>query len=177
MYNRISIIGSSGSGKTTLSNILSKELNLPVLHIDGLNYSPNWVVNDPVERDRQIIAKAAEEKWIIDGTYSKTLKERFERADLIIWLNYSTLGHLRGVIKRFLKSPNQEKPEIPGCEEQLNLSFLKFVLLQNKKKRPIIMENLKDIPQDKILIFKKQKDLNKWLKDFTNNENILDGIK
>ena len=36
---------------------------------------------------------------------------------------------------------------------------------------------LKTIPNDKVLIFKKQKDLNKWLKNFTNNDNILDNIR
>ena len=36
---------------------------------------------------------------------------------------------------------------------------------------------LKTIPNDKVLIYKKQKDLNKWLKNFTNNDNILDNIR
>lgn len=35
-YNRISIIGGSGSGKSTLTNILSKYLNLPAIHIDAI---------------------------------------------------------------------------------------------------------------------------------------------
>lgn len=177
MYNRISIIGGSGSGKSTLCDILSKELNLPAIHLDSINYKPNWVQVDKTERDKIISAKAAEDKWIIDGNYTKTLKERLDKADLIIWLDYSTFMHLKGVIKRYLKSPNQEKPEIPGCKEQLTFTFLKFVADHNKKKRPIIAENLKNIPKDKILIFKKQKDLNKWLKEFTHNKNVLDEIK
>lgn len=40
-----------------------------------------------------------------------------------------------------------------------------------------IVDNLKNVPKDKVLIFKKQKDLNKWLKEFTHNENILAEIK
>lgn len=39
---RICIIGGSGTGKTTLSNNLSKELNLPVYHIDGIHHLENW---------------------------------------------------------------------------------------------------------------------------------------
>ena len=47
-----------------------------------------------------------------------------------------------------------------------------------KRKRPIIADYLKDIPKDKVLIFKKnKKDLNVWLKEFTHNDNILDNIK
>ena len=36
---------------------------------------------------------------------------------------------------------------------------------------------LENVSKDKVLIFKKQKDLNRWLKEFTHNENILDEIK
>lgn len=43
-------------------------------------------------------------------------------------------------------------------------------------KRHIILEYLKDIPKEKVLIFKKQKDLNIWLKHFTHNEDILKNI-
>lgn len=177
MYNRISIVGGSGSGKSTLCNILSKELNLPAIHLDAINFNPNWVEIDKEERDKIISNKSEEDKWIIDGNYNKTLKERFKKADLIIWLDYSTFMQLKGILKRFFKTRNNERPEIPGCKERLDFNFVKYVVTYNKKKRHVIVENLKDIPKDKILIFKKQKDLNKWLKDFTHNENILVEIK
>ena len=177
MYNRISIIGGSGSGKSTLCSILSKELNLPAIHLDGINFDSNWVEIDKSKRDNIIINKALEDKWIIDGNYTKTLKNRLERADLIIWLDYSTFALLKGVLKRIFKSINKERPEIPGCKERFDFNFIKYVITYNKKKRYIIVENLADIPKEKILIFKNQKKLNKWLKDFTHNENILDNIK
>lgn len=174
--NRISIIGGSGSGKSTLANILSKELHIPAIHLDAINYNANWVEIDKNERDTIISAQSNDEKWIIDGNYNKTLKERLEKADLIIWLDYSTFAHLKGVFKRIFKNLNKEKPDIPGCKERINLTFIKYVATYNKKKRPQIIELLKNIPNDKLLIFKKQKDLNRWLKKFTHNENILDNI-
>ena len=174
---RISVIGGSGSGKSTLTNILSKELDIPAIHLDAINYNDNWIERDKNERDAIIASKADEENWIIDGNYNKTLKERLDKADLIIWLDYSTFAHLRGVLKRIVRNYNKEKPEIPGCKERINFTFLKYVVTYNKKKRPKIIELLKEIPDDKLLIFKKQKDLNKWIKEFTHNENILDCIK
>lgn len=177
MYNRISIVGGSGSGKSTLCNILSKELNLPAIHLDAINYKANWVEIDKNERDKIISDKSNEDKWIIDGNYNKTLKERFDKADLIIWLDYSTFMHLKGVLKRFFKIRNSERPEIPGCKEKMNFKFIKYVITYNKKKRPVVKNCLMDIPKEKVLIFKKQKDLNKWLKEFTHNENILLDIK
>ena len=177
MYNRISIIGGSGSGKSTLCNILSKELNLPGIHLDAINFNANWVEIDKVERDKIISSNSSEDRWIIDGNYNKTLKERFNKADLIIWLDYSTFMQLKGIFKRYFKTRNNERPEIPGCKERLDFNFIKYVATYNKKKRHVIVENLKDIPKDKILVFKKQKDLNKWLKEFTGNENILENLK
>lgn len=177
MYNRISIVGGSGSGKSTLCNILSKELGLPAIHLDAINYEPNWVEIDKTERDNIILSKAQDDKWVIDGNYNKTLKERFDKADLIIWLDYSTLKQLYGILKRYFTTRNSERPEIPGCKERLEPKFIKYVLTYNKKKRPVILDYLKDVPKEKVLIFKHQKDLNAWLKDFTNNPNVLSEIK
>lgn len=177
MYNRISIVGGSGSGKSTLCSILSKELNLPAIHLDSINFDSNWVEIDKSKRDSIIADKALEDKWIIEGNYSKTLKKRFERANLIIWLDYSTFALFKGISKRIFKGINKEKPEIPGCKERLNLDFFKYVITYNKKKRHLIVDNLTDISKEKVLVFKNQKDLNNWLKDFTHNENILDEIK
>ena len=177
MYNRISIVGGSGSGKSTLCNILSKELGLPAIHLDAINYEPNWVEIDKTELDNMILSKAQDDKWVIDGNYNKTLKERFDKADLIIWLDYSTLKQLHGILKRYFTTRNSERPEIPGCKERLEPEFIKYVLTYNKKKRPVILDYLKDVPKEKVLIFKHQKDLNDWLKDFTNNPNVLSEIK
>ena len=177
MYNRISIVGGSGSGKSTLCNILSKELNLPAIHLDAINYKPNWVEIDKEERDKIISNKSEEDKWIIDGNYNKTLQERFDKVDLIIWLDYSTIKQLKGVIKRYLKTYNKERPEIPGCKERLDFTFIKYVLTYNKKKRPVIVEYLKNMPKEKVLVFKRQKDLNKWLKEFTGNDSVLENLK
>lgn len=171
--NRISIIGGSGSGKSTLATILSKELNIPAIHLDAINYNANWVEIDKNERDSLIESKAKEEKWIIDGNYNKTLKERLDRADLIIWLDYSSFAHLKGVLKRIIKNYNKEKAELPGCKERFNFTFIKYVISYNKKKRPEVKKLLSEYSSSKILIFKSQKNLNNWLKNFTQNENIL----
>lgn len=165
MYNRISIIGGAGTGKTTLSNILSEKYNIPATHIDGIHHLKNWQVRDKAERDKIVLDIVEKEKWIIDGTYKDTLKQRLEKSDLIIWLDYSTFAQLKGILKRFFKHPGEEKPEIPGCNERLNWEFFKYVLHYRKKKRFHVVNALENIDKNKVLIFTKQKDLNKWLKE------------
>ena len=163
--SKISIIGGSGSGKSTLANILSKKLGIPAVHLDAINYKNNWVEIDKKERDKKIEEKANEDKWIIDGNYNKTLMQRLENADLVIWLDYSTFAQLKGVLKRYIQSHNKEKEELPGCKERFNLKFYKYVLTYNKNKRPQVVKMLEEISQEKVIVFKKQKDLNRWLEN------------
>ena len=80
--NRITIIGGSGTGKTTLATNLSLDLKLPVYHLDAFNYFPNWQERDKTERDKLILEKLKDDKWVIDGTYTSTLKERLDMSDI-----------------------------------------------------------------------------------------------
>lgn len=64
---------------------------------------------DKEERDRLILERASEEKWIIDGTYHSTLQQRLEKADYVIYLDYSTMAQVIGVLKRFIKTMVKKK--------------------------------------------------------------------
>lgn len=160
--NKISIIGGSGTGKTTLANNLGKELNLPIYHIDGIHHLENWQIRDNAERDKIILDKVKEEKWVMDGTYRSTLKTRLENSDLIIYLDYSSIAQVKGALGRYVKNHGKEKPEIPGCKEKMSFEFFLFVCKWRKSKRPAIIESLKNIDKDKVLIFKNRRKLNKW---------------
>ena len=168
---KIAIIGGSGSGKTTLANNLGKVLDLPVVHLDGLNYLPNWVERNKEERDKMIIAEADKEKWIIDGTYSSTLNYRLNKADLIIWLDFNTMIKAYSVLKRYANSDGKTaKEEIPGCVEKMDWEFFSWVLKWNHKKRKGIISAVHNY-QDKTLIFKTRRGLLNWFKK------QFDGVK
>lgn len=169
MINRIAIIGAPGSGKTTLSRQIKEIFDLPVFHIDSIYQFPNWVMRDSKERDEMILKEAQKEKWIIDGTFIDTLEERIKRADKIIFLDYSTFTFLKGIFKRLIQNYGKEKPEMPGCKEKFDLSFFMYVATYNIKRRRYVVNLLEKYPEKDILIFKKQKDLNKWLIELEKN--------
>ena len=169
MYNRIAIIGAPGTGKTTLANNFSEIYSIPATHSDGIHHLPNWQQRNKDERDEMILKIVEQEKWIIDGTYKATLRARLEKADFIIWLDFTTIAQIKGIMQRYLKNKGVEKPEIPGCREKMDKEFFTYVLKYNRVKRKNIVENLEGIDKEKILIFKNRRQVNKWLKNEKNN--------
>ena len=162
---KISIIGGSGTGKTTLANNLGKVLNIQVYHLDGVNYSKDWEQVDKKERDKKILEKTAEAEWIMDGTYNSTLLQRLEKSDFIIYLDYSSISQLKGVLGRYLKGHGKEKKEIAGCKERLSLKFLIWVVCWRKNKRQKVLEVIEKVEKEKVIIFTNRKELNKWFKN------------
>lgn len=160
--SKIAIIGGPGTGKSTLANNLGKELNLPIYHLDGIHHLANWVPRDKEERDKIILEKTQEPKWVIDGTYKATLEERVKKADLIIFLNYSTIARLKGILSRHFKERGKERPEIPGCKEKMDLEFIKMTATWNNTKGCTIKEVLEKYQDKNILIFKTRRKLNRW---------------
>ena len=159
---RISIVGGPGTGKTTLAKNLGKMLNLPVYHLDGIDHLENWKKRDREERDRIILEKVSEDKWVIDGTYKGTLEKRIDKSNLIIFLDYSTISKLKGILTRYNKLKGQEREEMPGYKEKMDLHFIMFTLTWNKKSRKKVQELLEKYKNKKIIIFKNRKKLNSW---------------
>lgn len=159
---KILIIGGTGMGKSTLADNIGKQLDLPICHIDAIHFKENWIERDVKERDEIIRRKINEPKWILDGLYKSTLKESIEKADLVVILWFSKLTQLKGIIKRHLKNYGKERNDIPGCVDKLDVKFIRFTLDFKKKNKSIIENILRENNKNKILIFKKQKQLNKW---------------
>ena len=97
---KIMIIGCCGSGKTTLAKKLSNKLNLPLIHLDKLNWRDNWKNISKEEFDDLLWAEVVKSTWIIDGNYERTIPLRLKYCDTVIYMDYSRISCLYGVIKR-----------------------------------------------------------------------------
>jgi adenylate kinase family enzyme len=127
--SRISVIGCPGTGKSTLATELGAALQLPVFHLDRLFWRPGWKEADEAGFLRDVQNIVAQDRWIIDGNYSRTMPLRFPRSHAIIWLDLSMTAALWGVLRRYAHSRGRARPDMAdGCNERWDWGFIKWVL-------------------------------------------------
>ncbi|MBD9240274.1 MAG: hypothetical protein EGQ57_07150 [Alphaproteobacteria bacterium] len=102
-YRRICILGNSGAGKSTLAAALGDVSGLPVVHLDRIFWKPGWIEAPEAEVRAAMTAAAENDAWIIDGNFKKTLPQRLEKADLVIYIDYNPIFCLWRVLWRMLR--------------------------------------------------------------------------
>ncbi|MFC0302198.1 DNA topology modulation protein [Virgibacillus soli] len=153
---KIILIGSGGAGKSTLARQLGAKLGLNVYHLDALFWQPNWVGlprNEQIEIQNELVKNEA---WIIDGNYGGTMDIRLHAADTIIFLDIHRAICVYRALKRMVKYRNQTRPDMgEGCEERIDLGFLKWIWNYPKEKRPEILKKLELLSNEKQIIILK----------------------
>jgi adenylate kinase family enzyme len=160
---RILIIGPCGSGKSTLARKLGLMLNLPVFHMDQLNWQPGWVESSKDEIRTKLAAITATDSWLIDGNYGGTLAERLERADTVVYLDFPILLCVTRMLRRVWTWRGQTRPDMTeGCPERFDLGFLFYLLRWNSGPRPRTEAQLKG-HEGKIIRLRNPEALDRWM--------------
>lgn len=163
---RIIIIGCGGAGKSTLARQLGEKLGLPVVHLDKLFWKPGWVEMPGDEFDELLRQEMAKEKWIMDGNFNRTLPERIKHCDTIIYLDFSRLACLMGVLKRIVTTYGTVRPDMgEGCPERIDLEFLKWVWNYNQNKREKNYRLLNEAEGVQTIALKNRRMVRRFLKE------------
>lgn len=158
--NRISIVGSGGAGKSTLSRELRDILHLPLFHLDNLFWRADKSHIDREEFDEKLNDIINQDKWIIDGDYSRTYEIRIEKSDTIIFLDYPLDVCLEGVKNRIGKV----REDMPWKEDIFDPEFKEWIIAWHENKRPVLMELLEKYKDNRnIYIFKSREETNIFL--------------
>ena len=137
---RILIIGSGGAGKTTLARTLGGILDISVIHLDALFWKPGWIESTSAEWTEALRSVMGSARWIMDGNYGRTLAERLERCDTVIFLDIPRILCLWRVIKRWIRYHGRSRPDMAaGCSEKIDLEFVQWIWSFPRRSRPAIM--------------------------------------
>lgn len=123
--SKINIIGTSGSGKTTFSRELARKLDFPVIEMDKVFWGPDWGWPSDEEFFRKLKSALDTEKWILDGNYTRTIPIKWEKVEVVIWLDYPFIATLLQTIRRSIKRSisGEELWEGTGNRESFRKSF------------------------------------------------------
>jgi adenylate kinase family enzyme len=161
---RIMVIGSGGEGKSTLAMKLNKITNVPLIHLDKEFWKPGWIETgreEWVAKQQQFVNN---ETWIIDGNYGGTLDIRLSKAETVIFLDYNKYICMYRIIKRRFQNIGITRIDMgEGCNEKLDLPFIRWVWSFQKKSRCRIVEEMGKYKEINKIILKNTKETKKFL--------------
>ena len=164
---KIAIIGYSGSGKSTLARKLGARYEAPILHLDTVQFLPQWAER-PAQEQTQIVSSflSSHDAWVIDGNYSGLFYERrMQEADQIILLLFGRFTCLRRAYRRYRKYKHTARPDMAqGCDEKLDGEFIRWILWKGRSKRARVRYQgvMQAYPQKCVLI-RNQRQLDAYL--------------
>jgi adenylate kinase family enzyme len=125
-YRRINVVGTSASGKTTFARTLAAALAIRHVELDALYWERGWTgAPDELMRER-VQREAAADAWVIDGNYSVVRDLIWDRADAIVWLDFTLPAILWRYTTRTARRLRTQEELWPGTgnRESLRKSFL-----------------------------------------------------
>ena len=141
------VVGSGGAGKSTLSRRMGRTLGLPVVHLDRHYWGPGWTPATNDAWDRQVVALAADDAWIMDGNYGRTLRLRLPRAEAVVFLDLPRWQCLARVVRRRVSALWKRRPDLPeGVDDRLTWEFIRWILTYPAGGRVRLEAALDDFP-------------------------------
>ena len=160
---RVIVIGSPGAGKSTFAKKLAALTGIPLHHLDMVYHRPDKTHISREEFDMKLAGIMAEEAWIIDGNYSRTIEARLKECDTVFLLDYPLEVCLSGALERV----GTQRDDMPWAEKELDSEFRRFIEEFPEKEMPKIyrlIEKYKD--KRDVIILRSREEAGKWLAEY-----------
>ena len=121
---KIIVIGCPGSGKSTFARKLHEKYSLPLYYLDMIWWKDDKSTISQIEFDAKLGEIMAQDSWIIDGNYNRTLEMRVKECDTVFFLDLPAEVCVEGITARV----GTEREDMPWVEKTVDDEFLQFVL-------------------------------------------------
>lgn len=159
-YKKIIVVGPSGAGKSYFSKQLAKITGLPLYHLDNIFWKEDKTHISREEFDDKLLKILEQDKWIIDGDYSRTYELRIKYADTIYFLDFPLEVALDGVVQRIGKP----RDDIPWKEEVFDPDFKQWIIDWYKNTQPWVYHLIEKYKGSKnIVIFKTREEVDSYI--------------
>lgn len=157
---KVIVIGCPGSGKTTFAEKLCKKTGIPLYHLDAIWHKPDRTHIPRDDFDARMSEIFAEDQWIIDGNYSRTIEMRLMECDTAFLFDLPTEVCLQGAIDRLGK----ERYDMPWIDTVLDPQFKAEIENFATEMLPFIYNLLEKYRQNrKIVVFKARDQADKYI--------------
>ena len=159
---KVIVIGCPGSGKTTFAEKLCKKTGIPLYHLDAIWHKPDRTHIPRDDFDARMREIFAEDEWIIDGNYSRTIEMRLMECDTVFLFDLPKEICLQGAVERLGKG----RYDMPWTDSELDPKFKSEIENFATEMLPIIYNLLDKHGQNKkIVIFKSREEAENFLKE------------
>ena len=148
---KVIIIGCPGSGKTTFAEKLRDKTGLPLYYLDAIWHKPDRTHISREDFDARLREIFAEDEWIIDGNYSRTIEMRLKECDTVFLFDLPTEVCMQGATERLGKG----RYDMPWIDTEIDPEFIREIERFSIDSLPEIYNLLEKHGQNKkIVVFK-----------------------
>lgn len=154
------VIGSPGSGKTTFAEKLHERTGIPLFYLDAVWHRPDHTHISREEFDTRLSEMGAQDSWIMDGHYSRTLERRLAMCDTVFLFDLPVEACLQGATERLGKA----RYDMPWIDTDLDPRLKAEIEAFPEKNRPTIYALLEQYGEGRqVVIFRSRADADKYL--------------